>query len=150
MSEIARQRTAVFLAVMWAGMLWTIALLAAPTLFHFLPREQAGDVAAFYFMVEAYASLGFALVLLLLVQYKPMSLEVWMILLALFSVVLGYFGLQPEMADLRASLDSSAKREQFAWLHGLSSGLFALRAVLASGLGWKLLLAPHVVRLHAE
>ncbi len=55
------------LLVLWAGSLWSMALIVAPTLFHAQPdRELAGMLAARLFSIEAYLGIATAVFALLL------------------------------------------------------------------------------------
>jgi hypothetical protein len=55
------------LLVLWAGSLWSLALMVAPTLFHAQhDRELAGLLAGRLFSIEAYLSLATAAIALLL------------------------------------------------------------------------------------
>ena len=57
-----------------------------------------------------------------------------LVLGALFCTIVGYFALQPMMAPARAGQGPLS----FGALHGMSSALFALKAVLVGTLAWRL------------
>jgi len=57
-----------------------------------------------------------------------------LVLGALFCTVAGYFALQPMMAAARAGQGSLS----FGALHGISAGLFGLKALLVAVLAWRL------------
>lgn len=133
-----------WLSGLWAGALLAIALIAAPALFMSLERPLAGQVAGRIFMVEAYASLGLA-VLLFLVERgiarqdaaegkgSMVSGNLLLVLGALMCTVAGYFALQPMMAAARAG----SGRFTFAQLHAASTLLYALKAMLVVALAWR-------------
>jgi hypothetical protein len=63
-----------------------------------------------------------------------LSADMLLVLGALFCTVFGYFALQPMMAPARAGEGPLS----FAALHGISSALFVLKAVLVAVLAWRL------------
>lgn len=137
-------RLAAWVAGLWAGMLLGIGAVAAPSLFAVLDRGLAGQVAARMFMIEAYASLGLAVALILWERRRASAAAgaaagLWLMLGVLFCTVLGYFGLQPTM--------EAARRGQALWLsfgaaHGVSSALFVLKGVLIAVYAWVSLRPP--------
>lgn len=144
-------RLFLLLTVVWAGSLWAIGYLVAPTLFAALPsREMAGMVAAQLFRAEAI--LGVVVGVLQLVLCNVMirrgashyrSLR-WLVLGMLCCVLIGYFGLQPFMESLRhkaqamgVGVSDSPFRSQFGMLHGISSAFYLLQSLLALVLVWR-------------
>lgn len=138
------RRARILIMTLWAGSLWTVGYLVAPTLFATLTdRVLAGTVAASLFQVEAVLSIACALALLALLRWHSTELEVArrrslsVLALAILScTVVIYFGLTPIMAGLRAAAGpmgvlESAARTQFGILHGVSSALYLLQSVLA-------------------
>ncbi|HEX8601023.1 MAG TPA: DUF4149 domain-containing protein, partial [Pseudoduganella sp.] len=64
------ERVRLLVAVLWAGSLWTVGYLVAPTLFATLSdRVLAGTIAGAMFHAEAMLSLGCALALLVLLKF---------------------------------------------------------------------------------
>jgi Domain of unknown function (DUF4149) len=133
-----------WLAGLWAGMLLTVAALAAPSAFAVLERAQAGRYVGRLFAAEAYISLAVAVLLILLErrqaaslasvgQGSRFSLNLGLVLGALFCTVAGYFALQPMMEQARAGQAAMS----FAALHGVSSGFFALKALAVMALAWR-------------
>src|SRR5436190_24033845 len=119
-------RWASWLAGLWAGVLAALGLIAAPTLFALLPRQNAGLVAGRLFSQEAYAGLAIAVLLFVLLRRRAradaeagtgsvLSADMLLVLGALFCTVLGYFALQPMMAGARAAEGPLS----FAALHGI-------------------------------
>ena len=152
-------RTRLLVATLWAGSLWAIGYLAAPTLFATLSdRVLAGTIASSLFRNEAWLSIGCALVMLVLlwvgkgpeaggifagsaanIAAKARRSLLLIVLVMLVCTLVSHFGLQPMMATLRAAagpggvMESAAKNE-FGVLHGISSGLYLLQSLLAAWL----------------
>ncbi|PWF48627.1 DUF4149 domain-containing protein [Massilia glaciei] len=139
-------RVRLLVAALWAGSLWTVGYLVAPTAFASFERPMAGAVAAAMFHSEAMLSLGCgAAMLLLLFVAKGLDPKRRRGLMLLALAMLGctlvsHFGLQPLMAALRAgSLDGvmvGDAKARFGMLHGVSSVIYLIQSVLA---GWLLI-----------
>jgi uncharacterized membrane protein (UPF0136 family) len=128
------------LATAWVGITWGIGYVAAPTLFAHLERMQAGSMAGHMFRVEALVSLV-AGVLLLWLFARAAELDgrtrkqgLLLVAVMLGATLIGYYGLQPLMADLRAAagpggvMESEAAR-RFGMLHGVSSLFYLLKSL---------------------
>jgi hypothetical protein len=138
-------RWAAWLAGLWAGMLATIAALAAPAAFAVLERADAGRFVGRVFAQEAYASLAIGVVLLVVVRIgarrsgaSPFSAEMLLLLGTLFCTVAGYFAIQPLMAEARAGKGSWS----FGALHAASSVFFGLKLLLVAVLAFRLSRRP--------
>jgi putative copper export protein len=128
---------------LWAGGLWAVGYLAAPTLFAQLPdnRALAGQLAGHMFTWMAWVGIGCAAYLLLFVLarrgWRMFSSPVfWLVLTMLLLTLAGHFGIQPILAELKAEawpreVMQSVVRDRFAAWHGVSSVLY----LLVSGLG---------------
>ena len=138
------QRWMAWLAGLWAGLVLTIGTVAAPSAFAVLERAQAGRYVARVFLIEAYASLALAVVLILLSRRRASAVagdgassrfspELGLALGALFCTVAGYFAVQPMMDAARAGEGALS----FAALHGISLGFFGLKGVLLMALAWR-------------
>jgi hypothetical protein len=153
------ERFRLLVATLWAGSLWAIGYLAAPTLFATLSdRVLAGTIAASLFKNQAWLSIACGLLMLVLIwvskgtetggifagSARNSAAKSRRTLMAVVLVMLGctlvsHFGLQPMMAALRAAagpggvMESAAKNE-FGMLHGISSGLFLVQSLLAAWL----------------
>lgn len=139
------KRWSAWLSGLWAGLLWGVGLIGAPAGFAATDPATAGRVAARMFAHEAYLGLILAIVLFVLLRKiardvaasgtgSVFSGNMLLVLGALFTIVLGYFALQPMMAAAKLGQG----RLSFGALHGISAGLYMLRAVLVSILAWRL------------
>ena len=135
-------RLRVLLVTLWAGSLWTVGYLVAPVLFASLPdRSIAGSIAGMFFRAQAWLSLACGLLLLLLVwldkSLSPKRTPVILMIAMLACVLVGYFALQPFMAEVRAAAANNggvmdeAMRSRFGMLHGIASVIYLLQSVLA-------------------
>jgi hypothetical protein len=136
---IARAR--LLLTALWAGSLWTVGYLVAPTLFATLPdRILAGTIAGSLFRAEAWLSVVCGLMLLVLQMLHDRQVRtrgVQLIGLMLACTLIGYFSLHPFMAALReaagpAGVAASSANLQFGILHGISSGLYLIESLLGA------------------
>jgi hypothetical protein len=130
------------LVTIWAGSLWTVGYIVAPVLFASLPdRSLAGSIAGMLFRAQAWLSLACGLLLLLLVwldkSLSPKRNPVILMIAMLACVLVGYFALQPFMAEIRAAAANNggvmdeAMRSRFGMLHGVASVIYLLQSVLA-------------------
>ena len=138
-------RLRVLLVTFWAGSLWTIGYVIAPLLFATLTdRAQAGTLAGLFFKAGAWISLicGASLLAIIWTQreHSTRILQIKLVSGMLLCTVLGYFGLQPYMAELRAIAAQSggimddAMRSRFGMLHGVASVIYLLHSLLGVGL----------------
>jgi hypothetical protein len=132
----------ILLVTLWAGSLWTVGYLAAPVLFASLPdRSLAGSIAGMLFRAQAWLSLVCGLLLLLLLwldkSWSSKRTSVILVIAMLACVSIGYFALQPFMAEIRAAAANNggimdeAMRSRFGMLHGIASVIYLLQSVLA-------------------
>jgi hypothetical protein len=135
-------RLRVLLVTLWAGSLWTVGYLVAPVLFASLTdRSLAGSIAGMLFRAQAWLSLVCGLLLLLLVwldkSLSPKRTPIILMIAMLACVLIGYFALQPFMAEVRAAAANNggvmdeAMRSRFGMLHGIASVIYLLQSVLA-------------------
>ena len=146
-------RCAVLSAAMWAGVLVSIAAIAAPSAFAVLASAQGGQVVARMLTIEAYFSLGMACVLFAIGRTfsqraaaagtgSVISTELVMVFGTLFCTVAGHFALQPMMAAARLGQGPWS----FGALHAVSGGLFAVKGLLVLALAWRFSAASVAVR----
>ena len=142
-------RIRLLVATLWAGSLWAIGFVVAPTLFGTLSdRVLAGNIAGSMFRAEAWLSIACAALLLALLQWAPGALEPKrrrllgaLVLSMLVCALVSHFGITPLMAELKAQAPSGimndAMRSRFGMLHGVSTLVFAVQSLLAGILIWK-------------
>ncbi len=126
-------------AALWAGSLWTVGYLVAPTLFASLDRVLAGSIAGLMFHAEAMLSLGCGAAMGVLLFFgardwtpKRRRSVLLIVVAMVMCTVVSHFGLQPMMAAAKASGDGS-----FGKLHGISSSIYLVQSLLAGWLLWK-------------
>ena len=138
-------RPAVLLAGIWAGALLVIAGMAAPTAFAVTTPDVAGRFVGRLFAQEAYTGLALAGVLVWLLRQHArrladsgamplFSVNLMLVLGAVFCTVAGYFAIEPMMVGARAGQG----RLSFGALHALSAGFFGLKGLLVLALAWRL------------
>ena len=142
MTWLARARLLV--AVFWAGSLWTIGYLVAPTLFATLHDSAlAGTIVGSLLAREAWVSIICAALLFVLVgtaramdavQKRRLLIVIGVMVVCALAI---YLGVQPAMAALKEAAGGTAMRQspqwtQFAILHGISQLLYVVESVLAA------------------
>jgi uncharacterized membrane protein YidH (DUF202 family) len=143
------QRLRLLLPGLWLGLVLTVALVATPAPFATLAQADAGRVVARVLAQEAYASLAFGVVLLLLERRaaraaaesgrgSQFNAGMLLALGALFCTVAGYFALQPMMDQARAGQGVLS----FAQLHAISAAFYIVKAVLVAALAWRAAARP--------
>jgi phage-related holin len=142
--SLALQRLRLLVAVFWAGSLWTIGYLVAPTLFATLHDSAlAGTIVGSLLAREAWVSIVCAALLLVLVGTARsidtvLKRRLAIVILVMLACALAiYLGVQPAMAALKeaaggVSMRQSPQWTQFAILHGVSQLLYVVESVLAA------------------
>jgi hypothetical protein len=136
------RRVAAWIAGVWTGAVAALGFIAAPVLFAVLPRAEAGAAAAQLFRVDAELGLVVGAVLLVLTVQTArraaaaggsrFSVEMVLVLVALFSIVVGHYAIGPMLDEARAD------RSRFALLHGATSVFFVVKLVAVAVLAWRL------------
>ena len=127
---------------LWAGGLWIVGALVAPTLFHHVPdRQIAGALAGAMFSGMAYigAACGLYLLIFQLGRFGLGAMRrwfFWVVMLMLLVSVSGQFGVQPILASLKEQalpreVMESVFRDRFATWHGVASILYLIESALA-------------------
>jgi Domain of unknown function (DUF4149) len=130
-------------AVVWAGSLWALGYVAAPTVFGMLGSTQAGSVVGALLERQAWLAIGCAVALLLLARFaadldaKRRRALVVLVVAMLACAMVIYLGLQPAMARMRdaagpAGVRASPYWAQFAAMHGVSQLLHLVQSVLGA------------------
>ena len=106
-----------------------------------MPRGEAGRVAARLFAADAALGLGIGAVLLVLALHvarrraaggsSRFSVEMVLVLAALFCIVAGHYAIQPMLASGRGEGPS------FAVLHGVASAFFVVKLGAVAVLAWR-------------
>jgi hypothetical protein len=133
------------LAALWAGSVWAVSYLAAPSAFAVLGSTQAGDVVAVMLTRSAWLAIALAALLtLLVVRASDLDARRRRWLLGLIAAMLAcslavYLGLQPAMAAIRAGAGPAGVRASpqygtFMALHGVSQVLYLLESILGAAL----------------
>ncbi len=132
-------------ATLWVGGLWTIGFIAAPALFASLKdRVLAGELAGNLFGLIAWVGMACAAYLLAYLAVTRRSdmfgsKPFWLVLAMLALAVVGHFGIQPILIQLKTealplSVMESALKSRFAVWHGIAGGLYVLQSLLGIGL----------------
>ncbi|MFJ7565856.1 DUF4149 domain-containing protein [Herminiimonas sp. NPDC097707] len=146
-------RARLLIATFWVGTLWAVGFVVAPTLFSTLSdRALAGTIAGNLFRVTAWLSMFCAAALLALLfqaarkeQEKTSKTVLWLIAGMVACTLIGYFGVQPYIAELRLVLHSvtdaallAAAKKQFGIMHGISTGVYVIQSLFGAALIVKL------------
>lgn len=130
-------------ASLWAGSVWAVSYLAAPSAFAVLDGTLAGNVVGTMLTRLAWLSILLA-PLLAMLAWRSADLDAkrrrWLYALAgamLACSLAVYLGLQPMMAAIReaagpAGVRASPQWGTFAALHGVSQLLYLLESVLGA------------------
>ena len=137
------QRILHVILVAWAGSLLTICGIVAPSLFAVLPdRHVAGEVAGYFFRVEAWLGLVLGVLVCILLALRTITwvtrLDYGLVLGAMLAPLLSELGLRQLMSAARSAGDMG----RFGLLHGVSALLFAVACVGALLLVWRLSAPP--------
>lgn len=135
-------RLASILLTLWAGSLWTVCAIVAPTLFATLDdRRLAGQIAGELFRIETWLGVAIGLTLAALVAGRRV---VWSgaavpTVLCLIAVTAGAplaseLVLGPLMASARAANDMA----RFGMLHGIAAACFVAACLGALALVWRI------------
>ena len=151
MHRIRTQRIFSLISGLWVGSFITIGFLVVPILFSSLgDRQVAGMVAANLFKVTAYLGVVICTILMVMSNYLVRQslccyrLTRWILLGMLACTVGAAFILIPWMNSLRdqalylgLSVRESSNAILFNRLHGASSILFMIQAILGIVLVWQ-------------
>jgi hypothetical protein len=131
------------LASLWAGSVWAVSYLAAPSAFAVLDSTRAGNVVGTMLTREAWLAIVLA-ALLAVLAWRSVDLDArrrrwlaWLIGGMLACSLAVYLGLQPWMAAIRESAGAAGVRASpqwgtFAALHGVSQLLYLIESVLGA------------------
>ncbi len=129
-------RVAHILLTLWAGGLWTICGLVAPSLFALLGRQTAGSVVGHFFAIAAWGGLVIGAILVALTRtpiwsaHRPLTL---LIAISAAAPVVSELVLGPLMQQARIA----GEMRRFALLHGAGGLLFLTACIGTLVLVWK-------------
>jgi hypothetical protein len=123
----------------WAGSLWTICAVVAPSLFAVLPdRQIAGLVAGHFFQVAAWLGLALGIATYVLLARRAVAwakrLDYILLVAAVLAPLVSELGVRQMMNAARAAGDMS----WFGLLHALSAVLYGVACVTTLLLVWRL------------
>ena len=134
------RKLALILLTLWIGSLWMTGL-SANILFKTIEDSQlAGQVAGHLFAAASYIGLvsGGFLLMQMILETGSNSLkrhDVWIVVLMLVLILVGFFGIQSHLAQLKADaypqnvMHSEYAAEFSAW-HGVSGVLYLVECLL--------------------
>ena len=151
MHHTRTQRIFSLISGLWVGSFITIGFLVVPVLFISLgDRQVAGFVAASLFKSTAYIGVFISLILMVMANHlvrhgkSQYRLARWLLLGMLACTVGAAFILIPWMDSLRdqalylgLSVRETTNAGLFRTLHGISSALFMIQALLGLTLVWR-------------
>lgn len=128
----------------WVGSMWAVGYLAVPVLFQTLSDKMlAGMLAGKMFTLVSWVGIVSALYLLAW-RSRPSAgnirqIPLWLIVLMLVLALIGEFGIQPVMADLKAQvypgdIMHSELAGKFKMLHGIASISYLVQSLLGAAL----------------
>lgn len=125
---------------LWVGALWMTGLTAYVLFDTLSDRQTAGSLAGRLFTLVSYIGLGSAFYLLIqrLVEFGTTALKqsyFWAVFVMLLLVLAGHFGIQPLLAQLKASalpndVMHSVFASRFSTWHGVSSVAYVIECLL--------------------
>lgn len=123
----------------WAGSLWTVCGVVAPSLFAVLPeRSLAGQVAGHFFTVESWLGLALGAVALALLARgaanEARRFDYGVLIATMLAPMISELIVRPTMEAARAAGDM----QRFGLLHGVSALLFGVACLGALTLVWRL------------
>lgn len=124
------------LLALWAGGLWTICGLVAPTLFSVLDRAVAGAIVGRFFAAIAWIGLAIAVAILVLTRangWPAQRRQSTLLSVTALAPVVSELVLGPLMQQARMA----GEMVRFAVLHGVSAVLFLIAGVGTAMLVWK-------------
>lgn len=130
------QRLVQLLLALWAGSIWTICGIVAPTLFAVLDRSVAGSIVGRFFATATWLGFAIACVLFGLTRSPTWPADrrhTRLLAVTALAPVVSELLLGPLMQQARLA----GEMGRFAALHGLSAVLFAIAGIGAGALVWK-------------
>ena len=126
----------------WAAVTWTTGYIFAPMIFAKWPKIEAGLITGELLRTTYQISLICAMVLLIdyRIRFRQKLLHtksLWLMLVAVFIVVIQFAVITPKMQLLKATmLNNAADSSQFMQLHGVSQVLYLITSLILAVLVW--------------
>ena len=126
----------------WAVVTWTTGYIFAPMIFAKWPKIEAGLITGELLRTTYQISLICAMVLLIVyrIRFRQKLLpskSLWLMLVAVFIVVIQFAVITPKMQLLKATmLNNAADSSQFMQLHGVSQVLYLITSLILAVLVW--------------
>lgn len=123
------------LLTIWVGGMWAVGYIAAPVLFSSLPdRALAGLLAGKMFYIMAIIGMVCASLLLVGLIWRYRSLvwrqwQCWIIVVMLGLIVVGFFYVQPVIAQLRELSPALRDAGHFKQWHALAQILYLVTSI---------------------
>ena len=123
----------------WAGSLWAICLIVAPSLFVVVAdRQLAGAIAGHLFRIETWLGLALGGIVLLLLSKSASALRVntnyVLVTLTVTAPVSNEVVIRPLMDEARAAGDT----RMFGILHGAGAALLLFACITVLALVWRI------------
>ena len=126
----------------WVGGLWITGLSASILFDTISDRQLAGSVAGQLFEIVSYIASGLLLLAQRFVEFGMPSLKqryVWIVGTMLLLILVGYFGIQSHLAQLKADafpveVMQSDYAKQFTIWHGISGVIYLMECLLGAAL----------------
>ena len=126
----------------WAVVTWTAGYIFAPMIFAKWPKIEAGLITGELLRTTYQISLICAMVLLIdyRIRFRQKLLHtksLWLMLVAVFIVVIQFVVITPKMQLLKVTmLNNAADSSQFMQLHGVSQVLYLITSLILAVLVW--------------
>jgi hypothetical protein len=122
------------LLALWAGSLWTVCGLVAPTLFSLLDRPLAGELVGRFFAIVAW--MGLAIGIVLVVWRLRVGLRRGPSIALMSTTALAPVVSEMLLGPLMHSARLAGDMQRFAWLHGIAGMLFLSACIGAGAIVW--------------
>ena len=152
MTEIAQKprwhawlaRFSTLALMIWAVITWVTGYVFAPLMFAKWPKIEAGLITGE--LLQATYVISLICAVFVLIDYRVRcahqllhNKNLWLMLIALFIVIIQYAVITPKMQALKANMLSNASA--FMQLHGVSQVLYLITSLVLAALVWERLKA---------
>ena len=152
MTEIAQKprwhawlaRFSTLALMIWAVITWVTGYVFAPLMFAKWPKIEAGLITGE--LLQASYVISLICAVFVLIDYRVRcahqllhNKNLWLMLIALFIVIIQYAVITPKMQALKANMLSNASA--FMQLHGVSQVLYLITSLVLAALVWERLKA---------